>query len=219
MPRTKNRRRKMRGGNPPVENQLKQTADTKSMKGAALQWFTITKWLTLSKMFFLIGIIIFLVTTFSNAKGGMIASYLWMTVGVFVTMYMVSMMVSMDLEKDAGILDIIKSIGPLLLPGGTVLLPLAFLIFVFYRLGPIMDKDASHLPYIFYQINFAAFFFIVIQAYLLIKFYGDEILSMKNGTVNVKKWIYIPGLILTGIITGSISVQLYVIINSFLTDG
>ena len=219
MPITKNRRRKMRGGNPPVENQLKQTVDTKSMKGAALQWFTISKWLMLAKMFFLIGIIIFLITTFSGAKGGMIASYSWMTIGVFVTMYMISMMVSMELGKDSSLLDIIKSIAPLLAPGGFLLLPLMFLIFVFYRLGPIIDKDVSILPYIFYQINFAAFFFIVIQAYLLIKFYGDEMKSMMNGTVNTKKWIYIPGLILTSIITGAISVQLYVIINSFITDG
>jgi len=219
MPRTKNRQKKMRGGNVPIQEPVKPTISTKSMKGAAMQWFTISKWLMLAKMFFLIGIIIFLITTFSGAKGGMIASYSWMTIGVFVTMYMVSMMVSMDLGKDSSILDIIKSIAPLLAPGGFLLLPLAFLIFIFYRLGPIINKDASHLPYVFYQINFAAFFFIVIQAYLLIKFYGDEMKSMMNGTVNTKKWIYIPGLILTSVITGAISVQLYVIINSFLTDG
>lgn len=185
----------------------------------AMEWLNITNWLTFSKIFFLIGAIIFTITTITGAKGGMMASYSYMTIGVFITMYMVSIMASMNLVKNAGLLDIVKTIGPLIIPGCFLLIPLGVLIYIFYTSGPTIENNTEHLPPVFYKINIAAFISILIQAFILTKFYANEIESFTTNKTHSKKWLYLSGLILTSIITGAISIELYVIITAFLTDG
>ena len=185
----------------------------------AMEWLDIANWLTFSKIFFLIGAIAFTITTITGAKGGMIASYSYMTIGVFVTMFMASIMASMNLVKHADFLDIITTIGPLIIPGCFLLIPLSVLIYIFYTSGSTIGNNAEHLPPIFYKINIAAFISILIQAFILTKFYANEIESFTTNKTHSKKWLYISGLILTSIITGAISIELYVIITSFLTDG
>ena len=186
---------------------------------SAMEWLTISKWLTFSKIFFLIGVIIFIITSLAGAKGGILASYTYMTVGVFITMYMVSLMVSMNISSDAGIIDIIKAIGPLLVPGLFLLIPLFALIFIFYTKGSIIEGNTSNLPSVFYSINTAAFISILIQAVILINFYSNEIKMFTTNKPHEKKWLYISGLVLASIITGAISIELYVIITSLLTAG
>ena len=107
-----------------------------------------------------------------------------MTVGVFITMYMVSLMVSMNISSDAGIIDIIKAIGPLLVPGLFLLIPLFALMFIFYTKGSIIEGNTYNLPSVFYNINTAAFISILIQAAILINFYSNEIkmfINIKRG--------------------------------------
>jgi hypothetical protein len=189
------------------------------LSNTALQWFKITDWLRLSKMFFIVGVIIFSIASISPSKGGMMAAYSWMTSGVIISIFLVLLIVS---TKDGGnkkFLSIIKAIMPLILPGLFLLAPLIGLIYIFYVTGGIIDKDASHLPSIFNKINIAAFFCITIQAYILSKFYASEIEAFKTGSQNPKKWTYISGMILTSILTGAMCVELFVIITSFLTDG
>ena len=198
---------------------MSQVSNIPDKSDKPFEMFTIVKWLNFSKIFFIIGAIVFAITTLTGSTEGNIASYSYMTVGVLITMFMVSIMSSMVMTKNGGMMGIIKIIGPLIIPGCFLLIPLSILIYIFYTTGPIIESNSSNLPPIFYKINIAAFISILTQAFLLTKFYENEILSYTTNKKDNKKWLYISGLVLSSIITCAISVELYVIIKAFLTDG
>tara|TARA_B110000858_G_C17796517_1_gene472732 strand:+ start:832 stop:1611 length:780 start_codon:yes stop_codon:yes gene_type:complete len=183
------------------------------------KWLKVLNWLNIAHMFFGIGAIIFIISIFTADGGSMLAAYSWMAAGVFVTLFVVCLIASKIPGSGSTFLDTLKSIGPLILPGLFILIPLIILIIIFYKTGPIIAKDSSHLPPVFNTINIMAFVSILIQASILVKFYENEIHALRTKEPNSKKWMYISGLILTSIITTAISGELYVIISSFLTDG
>ena len=192
---------------------------TNSKPNIVKKWLKVLNLLNIAHMFFGIGAIIFIISIFTSDGGSMLAAYSWMAAGVFITLFVVCLIASKIPGSGSTFLDTLKSIGPLILPGLFILIPLIILIIIFYKTGPIIAKDSSHLPPVFNTFNIMAFVSILIQASILVKFYENEIHALRTEEPNSKKWVYISGLILTSIITTAISGELYVIIASFLTDG
>ena len=182
-----------------------------------LEWFNIHQWLQFSKLFFFIGFIIYIISAFTNTKDGMLVAYYWITIGVAVMLFMTTILVSMN-KNISGIVQILQTSLPLIIPALFLLIPLGLLIYIFTVTGPIIARDAE-LPPAFNKINTFIFVFIMLQTFFLSNFYSSEIKNMKTGHKDESKWVYISGLILATILTTASAAELYVIITSFLTDG
>jgi hypothetical protein len=193
-----------------------QRASAKA-KRFLLEWFNIEQWLRFSKLFFAIGFVIYIVSSASGSKDGMLVAYYWVTIGVGVMLFMSTIMVSMN-KNASGFFATLQSALPLVIPTLFLLVPLVTLIYIFTATAPILARDAQ-LPAAYNRINTFVFFFIIAQIVCLNGFFHSEIKNLKSGQVDPNKWVYISALILATILTSAATAELYVIITSFLTDG
>ena len=194
---------------------------TKKAAGKAakyiLKGINIEQWLQLSKLFFMIGFIIYIASSLSGSESGMLVSYYWITIGVAIMLFMTTIMVSMN-KNVSGFFAVLQTCLPLIIPALFLLFPLIMLIYIFSATAPIISRDAE-LPSAYNKVSTFIFAFIVLQTIFLNGFYQSEIKNMKTGQQDSNKWVYVSGLILATILTSAASAELYVIITSFLTDG
>jgi len=183
----------------------------------AATWVSIISWLHIAKLIVLVGIIIFIVSIFTDAKNGELAAYYWMAFGIIATLLMASILVSRN-RDDQGFVSIIKTATPFLVPTLFTLAPIVVLIVVFHTVGNLVDSDPN-LPAAFSKFNYLTFFFIVLQTLLLNQFFVNEIAQLRHGKEDPNKWLYVAGFVLSTVITLASSAELYVIITHFLTDG
>ena len=103
----------------------------------------------------------------------------------------------------------------IMLPTLGTLLPLSILIFILIKVRPILQSNMNNLPLQFFWFNKLTFFLVVMQMFILNKFY-ENVLS-PNDTSNKGMWI--AAMILFSVLTCAAAVELYVIITAFITDG
>ena len=185
-------------------------------------WMKIKQWLELSRIFILVGVIIF---TISQAGGsGDMAAYLWFIIGVLATWILTMRLLSVDHNpNEQGIMDIFKHVS-ILFPTLATLLPLAILVYVFGSLSDVLEKGRDHLPNQFFWFNRFTFFLVVLQLFFLNRYYSNEsyhLIGRTGGQMadNRDRSIWVAGLILISILSSAAAIELYVIITAFLTDG
>ena len=213
---------KREGGGPfPSSEVVKESTQkqTRVQKAAAkakkyvLEWISIEQWLQFSKLFFIIGFIIYIASAFSGSKDGMLVAYYWVTIGVAVMLFMTTILVSMN-KNVSGLFAVFKASLPLVIPALFLLFPLIILIYIFTVTAPILARD-TELPPAYNKINTFIFGFIVVQIMFLNGFYQSEIKNLKTGHVDSNKWVYISGLILATILTSAASAELMLLLLHF----
>lgn len=180
-------------------------------------WVSIINWLHLAKLIAVVGIIIFIVSIFTDSQTGELAAYWWLAIGVFATMMMAAIMVSRGSEE-SGLLAILEKCIPFFVPTVFTLTPIILLIIIFQTVGGIVSRDPV-LPPAFEKFNYMTFLFVIIQTVLLNQFYVGEVNNLRHGRADPNKWVYVAGFVLATVITLASSAELYVIITHFLTDG
>jgi hypothetical protein len=182
-----------------------------------MDWFNITRWLDFSKLFYVVGFIIAMSSIVAGSEDGLLVSYYWITTGVFVTLFLSLIVISMH-RNITGIFDILKIAFPIVMPSMFLLAPLIALIYILTSMAGVLKKDPE-LPPIYSKMNLFVLAFIVFQCIVLSGFYKSEIKNLSIGHTDPNKWAYASGLILSTILTCAGVAELYVIITSFLTDG
>jgi hypothetical protein len=182
-----------------------------------MDWFNITRWLDFSKLFYIVGFIIAMSSIVAGSEDGLLVSYYWITTGVFVTLFLSLIVISMH-RNITGIFDILKIAFPVVMPSMFLLAPLIALIYILTSMAGVLKKDPE-LPPIYSKMNLFVLAFIVFQCIVLSGFYKSEIKNLSIGHTDPNKWAYASGLILSTILTCAGVAELYVIITSFLTDG
>ena len=123
----------------------KQHSKTKKAAGKAakyiLKGINIEQWLQLSKLFFMIGFVIYIASSLSGSESGMLVSYYWITIGVAVMLFMTTIMVSMN-KNVSGFFAVLQTCLPLIVPALFLLFPLVMLIYIFSATAPIISRDA-----------------------------------------------------------------------------
>jgi hypothetical protein len=198
-----------------VKNDLKKAVDSLMREGSA----SVGEWLKIFQIFILIGVTIFTIGQFSGEGDADIAAYIWFALGVSITwiLSMKSLAVNLDNKKGQ------KSWGwtsaasnaAIMLPTLGTLLPLGILIFILIKVRPILQSNMNNLPLQFFWFNKLTFFLVVMQMFILNKFY-ENVLN-PNDTNNRGMWI--AAMILFSVLTCAAAVELYVIITAFITDG
>ena len=175
-------------------------------------WVPIKKWMTIFKIFIVLGIIIFTIGQFAMVSDTDLAAYIWFSIGLIATWVITLRIIANKKGESVGILSTFNNLSQFL-PTLGVMVPLAILIYVLIKTRPILQSNMENLPKQFFWFNRLSFFLIIFQLFLLNNFYES---SLKDNSYN---GIWIAAMILFSIITSASAIELYVIITSFLTDG
>ena len=175
-------------------------------------WVPIKKWMTIFKIFIVLGIVIFTIGQFAMVSDTDLAAYIWFSIGLIVTWVITLRIIATKKGESVGILSTFNNLSQFL-PTLGVMVPLAILIYVLIKTRPILQSNMENLPKQFFWFNRLSFFLIIFQLFLLNNFYES---SLKDNSYN---GIWIAAMILFSIITSASAIELYVIITSFLTDG
>lgn len=175
-------------------------------------WVPIKKWMTIFKIFIVLGIVIFTIGQFAMVSDTDLAAYIWFSIGLIATWVITLRIIANKKGETVGILSTFNNLSQFL-PTLGVMVPLAILIYVLIKTRPILQSNMENLPKQFFWFNRLSFFLIIFQLFLLNNFYES---SLKDNSYN---GIWIAAMILFSIITSASAIELYVIITSFLTDG
>jgi hypothetical protein len=175
-------------------------------------WVPIKKWMTIFKIFIVLGIVIFTIGQFAMVSDTDLAAYIWFSIGLIATWVITLRIIANKKGESVGILSTFNNLSQFL-PTLGVMVPLAILIYVLIKTRPILQSNMENLPKQFFWFNRLSFFLIIFQLFLLNNFYES---SLKDNSYN---GIWIAAMILFSIITSASAIELYVIITSFLTDG
>jgi hypothetical protein len=177
-------------------------------------WVGIQDWLVIFKIFILIGVTIFTIGQFTGVSDTDLAAYIWFAFGLIITWVLSLRLVAKQKNNEVGIWSAISTASVMLPTLGT-LLPLGVLIYVLIRVRPILQNNLNNLPKQFFWFNRLTFFLVVMQMFILNKFYST---GSTNGD-NSSRPIWIASMILFSVLTSAAAIELYVIITAFLTDG
>lgn len=175
-------------------------------------WVPIKKWMTIFKIFIVLGIVIFTIGQFAMVSDTDLAAYIWFSIGLIATWVITLRIIANKKGETVGILSTFNNLSQFL-PTLGVMVPLAILIYVLIKTRPILQSNMENLPKQFFWFNRLSFFLIIFQLFLLNNFYES---SLNDNSYN---GIWIAAMILFSIITSASAIELYVIITSFLTDG
>ena len=186
-------------------------------------WISIPDWLSLLKIFIVIGVTIFGIGQLANTPDTDLAAYIWFGIGILVTWILALRLISIQYKKNnkKGSWFSALSNASLMLPTLSTLLPICVLIGIMAKVKPILDTKADLLPKQYFWFNHLTFFLVVLQMFLLYKFYSSniEVFKTGKGETNKYKGVWTGALILVSVLTSAAAIELYVIITSFITDG
>ena len=183
-------------------------------------FLTMENWLMMAKLFVLLGLVVFIITAFTNAQNGIIISYSLIGVGIITSLFVMSIYSTYQVRATGNILNILKIVKvmyPFVLLTIIIGACIGFLIYIFSIIEPILDRNQGKLPPTIYAINYTTFIFTLIQCYILFKYY-DSIIKKVN-IESTQKWIYLAGFTLASVFTMAMSGQLFVFVTRFITDG
>ncbi len=175
-------------------------------------WIQLSQWMSVFKVFIVIGVTIFTIGQFSGVSDTDLAAYIWFALALIITWVLSLRMVAQETNSEIGFWSAITSASAMLPALGT-LLPLGVLIYVLIAVRPILQNNLNNLPKQFFWFNRLTFFLVVMQMFILSKFYntGDQDNSYRG--------IWIASMILFSVLTSAAAIELYVIITAFITDG
>jgi hypothetical protein len=182
-------------------------------------------WLWIFRIFILVGITIFTIGQIAGTPDGEYAAYIWFTIGLMAT-WIVSLRIAAtsDNEKDKDtkesfISRVVRGVV-IMLPNIGTLVPLVLMVFISGKIRSVLETDYANLPSKYFWFNKFVFFLIVLQLFILDKFYDTENRSaILEGTASNSRSIYLACLILFSVLSSAAAVELYVITTSFITDG
>ena len=140
------------------------------------------------------------------------AAYIWFAIALIITWVLSLKMISNENNSEVGLWSAISNASVMLPTLGT-LLPLGVLIYVLIKVRPILQNNLNNLPPQFFWFNRLTFFLVVMQMFILSKFYNTV------STKDEYRGIWIASMILFSVLTSAAAIELYVIITSFITDG
>ena len=178
----------------------------------------IGEWLTIFKIFILIGATIFTIGQFSGISDTDLAAYIWFAIGVSISwilsMRAISLSEKNENDEQSGWFSAMNN-AALMLPTLGTLLPLSILIFILIKVRPILQNNINNLPTQFFWFNKLTFFLVVMQMFILSQFYENVLNSVDNNS----RGLWIALMILFSVLTSAAAVELYIIITAFITDG
>lgn len=181
-------------------------------------------WLWIFRIFILVGITIFTIGQIAGTPDGEYAAYLWFTIGIMAT-WIVSLRIAAlgnknkEREKESFMSRIITGVV-VMLPNIGTLVPLVLMVFISGKIKSVLETDYANLPSKYFWFNKFVFFLIVLQLFILHKFYDTENrIQTLEGTPTSFRGIYLACLVLFSILSSAAAVELYVITTSFITDG
>ena len=175
-------------------------------------WIQIDQWLVVFKVFIVIGVTIFTIGQFSGVSDTDLAAYIWFAIALIITWVLSLKMISNENKSEVGLWSAISN-ASIMLPTLGTLLPLGVLIYVLIKVRPILQNNLNNLPPQFFWFNRLTFFLVVMQMFILSKFYNTV------STKDEYRGIWIASMILFSVLTSAAAIELYVIITSFITDG
>jgi hypothetical protein len=182
------------------------------LKWERYSWIQIDQWLVVFKVFIVIGVTIFTIGQFSGVSDTDLAAYIWFAIALIITWVLSLKMISNENNSEVGLWSAISNASVMLPTLGT-LLPLGVLIYVLIKVRPILQNNLNNLPPQFFCFNKLTFFLVVMQMFILSKFYNTV------STKDEYRGIWIAAMILFSVLTSAAAIELYVIITSFITDG
>jgi len=177
-------------------------------------WVELSQWMNVFKVFLVIGVKIFTIGQLSGVSDTDLAAYIWFALAVIITWVLSLRLVAKKSNLQVGFLSSITSASAMLPALGT-LLPLGVLIYILISVRPILQNNLDNLPKQFFWFNRLTFFLVVMQMFILSKFYGVH----TGETDSNYRGIWIASMILFSVLTSAAAIELYVIITSFITDG
>lgn len=175
-------------------------------------WISLQSWLSIFKIFIVLGVVLFTIGQFAGIADTDLAAYIWFTVGIVSTWVITIRILSRNKGETVGVLSLLNNLSQVL-PTLGVLVPLSILIYVLFKTRPVLQSNLDNLPQQFFWFNRLSFFLIVFQLFVLNKYYETAISDSSY------KGMWVAAMILFSIITSASAIELYVIITSFLTDG
>ena len=176
-------------------------------------WIQLSQWMSIFKVFIVIWVTIFTIGQFSGVSDTDLAAYIWFALALIITWVLSLRLVAQETNSEVGFWSAITSASAMLPALGT-LLPLGVLIYVLITVRPILQNNLNNLPKQFFWFNRLTFFLVVMQMFILSKFYNtvdDQDDSYRS--------IWIASMILFSVLTSAAAIELYVIITAFITDG
>ena len=175
---------------------------------------TMLQWMWVFRIFILIGVTIFTIGQISGIPDGNLAAYLWFGIGLLASWILAMRLVATNQSGTFG--GALNTIS-VMLPNLGTLIPLAILIFVTIKIRPILEKNPDTLPTKFFWFNRFSFFLLVMQLFILNKFYTSQ--SDPSGDSAAWRSVWVAAIILFSVLTSAAAIELFVIITSFVTDG
>ena len=176
-------------------------------------WVSMSSWLTIFKVFIMLGVVIFTIGQFAGVADTDLAAYIWFAIGVIATWVITVRIIARSKNEEVGILSILSNFSQIL-PTLGIMVPLAILIYVLIKTKPILNTSKDNLPPQFYWFNRLSFFLIVFQLFILSNYYETS-----ANTDSKFRNVWIAGMILFSVLTSASAIELYVIITSFITGG
>ena len=177
---------------------------------------TMLQWMWIFRIFILVGVTIFTIGQLSGTPDGNLAAYIWFMVGLLASWILAMRLMAVSSSRKSGFSATLDSLS-VMLPNLGTLIPLSILIFITLKIRPILTKDSNLLPPKFFWMNRFTFFLVVMQLFILHKFYQGEADSSKQNDSWRSVWV--GAIILFSVLTSAAAVELFVIVTSFITDG
>jgi len=175
---------------------------------------TMLQWMWVFRIFILIGVTIFTIGQISGIPDGNLAAYLWFAIGLLASWILAMRLVATNQSGTFG--GALNTIS-VMLPNLGTLIPLAILIFITIKIRPILEKNPDTLPTKFFWFNRFSFFLLVMQLFILNKFYVSQ--SDPSGDSAAWRSVWVAAIILFSVLTSAAAIELFVIVTSFVTDG
>ena len=172
------------------------------------------QWMWVFRIFILIGVTIFTIGQIAGLSDANLAAYIWFMVGLIATWILAMRAMATDKSKSSGFSGALNSLS-VMLPNLGTLIPLSILIFVTIKIRPILENHLSSLPDKFFWFNRFTFFLVVMQLFILHKFYSSQ--NSTGGSKGRNVWV--AAIVLFSVLTSAAAVELFVMVTSFITDG
>ena len=107
-------------------------------------WVPIKKWMTIFKIFIVLGIVIFTIGQFAMVSDTDLAAYIWFSIGLIATWVITLRIIANKKGESLGILSTFNNLSQFL-PTLGVMVPLAILIYVLIKTRPILQSNMEKL--------------------------------------------------------------------------
>lgn len=179
-----------------------------------------TSWLWLFRVFILVGVTIFTIGQIAGTPDGDFAAYIWFTVGILATWIVAMRIIAIGSNKDnTSTMENIKNSAITMIPNIGTMIPLMFMVYISSKIRSVIELNYNNLPGKYFWFNKFVFFLIVLQLFILHKFYEGENIAESIGTPGRCRGLYMGALLLLSVLSTASAIELYVITTAFITDG